>query len=197
MSATPYANGGIDPKPLVMPDIRSAKYAIDIKGKPGVGARTSSVTQLGFLLRDLYKENPTNFRLFCPDETNSNRCGAVFETQKRSWMLPLRDFDEALGHDGRVMEVLSEHCCNGWMSAHTHIHTRTPRTGVQLASRRPVFLISCSSVLVLFVAQGGLRSDGSPRYRRDLRGIRHGLRVHDHAGDQVSGKTNNASTQRE
>jgi len=128
MSATPYANGGIDPKPLVMPDIRSAKYALDIKGKPGVGARTSSVTQLGFLLRDLYKENPTNFRLFCPDETNSNRCGAVFETQKRSWMLPLRDFDEALGHDGRVMEVLSEHCCNGWMSdKHTHTQTHTRR----------------------------------------------------------------------
>lgn len=123
MSATPYANGGIDPKPLVMPDIRSAKYCLDIKGKPGFQARTSSVTQLGYLLRDLYAANPTNFRLFCPDETNSNRCGAVFETQKRSFMLPIKEFDDALASDGRVMEVLSEHCCNGWMLAHTRTHT--------------------------------------------------------------------------
>ncbi len=78
---------------------------------------------LGELLRDIYAATETEdsggiFRLFCPDETSSNRLGAVFETTDRCWQLPITDYDDGLSADGRVMEVLSEHLCEGWLEGY-------------------------------------------------------------------------------
>ncbi len=79
---------------------------------------------LGEFMRDIYRENGTpddggNFRLFCPDETSSNRLGAVFEATDRCWQLPTTEFDDGLSASGRVMEVLSEHLCQGWLEGYT------------------------------------------------------------------------------
>ena len=70
-------------------------------------------------MRDIYRRNPTAFRLFCPDETNSNRLGAVFEVSDRAFAERVTDDDVAISRDGRVMEVLSEHNCHGWLEGYT------------------------------------------------------------------------------
>ena len=72
----------------------------------------------GEMLRALYVRNPQTFRLFCPDETNSNRLGAVFDVEDRALALPLREGDDHVSHHGRVMEVLSEHNCEGWLEGY-------------------------------------------------------------------------------
>ena len=82
-------------------------------------SRAESTRKLGELLRDVYTRNPESFRLFCPDETNSNRLGAVFEVSDRAFMERVTDDDTAIGRDGRVMEVLSEHNCHGWLEGYT------------------------------------------------------------------------------
>ena len=115
MSANPHTNAGKVSVPLKMPDVR--KYAYDVKA-PGVDRKTST-TQLGELLRDLYVGNPKSFRLFCPDETNSNKLGAVFEVEKRCLVGQVLEGDEKVGTMGRVMEVLSEHLCEGWLEGYT------------------------------------------------------------------------------
>jgi xylulose-5-phosphate/fructose-6-phosphate phosphoketolase len=74
--------------------------------------------KLGDFLRDIFKLNPKNFLMFCPDETNSNRLGSVFEATKRRFMAEIVSIDEELSPDGRVMEVLSEHCCQGWLEGY-------------------------------------------------------------------------------
>ena len=81
--------------------------------------RTGSTSVLGDFLRDIYQDNPHNFRLFCPDETNSNKLGAVFEVSDRCSMAEVIAADDHVSHDGRVMEVLSEHCCHGWLEGYT------------------------------------------------------------------------------
>src|SRR4051794_158384 len=106
MSATPHANGGAGVD-LVLPDYRS--YAADVD-RPGT-VHLESTRRLGEMLRDIYVANPSTFRLFCPDETNSNRLGAVFEVSDRAFMERIDPGDTAIGPDGRVMEVLSEHRC--------------------------------------------------------------------------------------
>jgi xylulose-5-phosphate/fructose-6-phosphate phosphoketolase len=113
MGANPHANGGGLKKPLAMPDFTS--YAIPVK-EPGAEPHEST-RQLGAMLRDIYSMNAAakNFRIFCPDETNSNRLGAVFEDQNRCLVEPTFDFDDHVSADGRVMEVLSEHNCQGWL----------------------------------------------------------------------------------
>ena len=115
MSANPHANGGGLSKPLVMPDI--SQYSYEIK-QHGVDKKTST-TQMGQLMRDLYKANPHSFRLFCPDETNSNKLGAVFEVEQRCLVGQVLPNDEKISTIGRVMEVLSEHCCEGWLEGYT------------------------------------------------------------------------------
>ncbi|MET7426308.1 phosphoketolase family protein [Dactylosporangium sp. NPDC005555] len=115
MSASPHANGGLLTRDLDIPDFR--RYAVDVQ-MPGV-SRAESTRRLGEVLRDIYSGNPDNFRLFCPDETNSNRLGAVFEVSDRAFMERVTDADVALGRDGRVMEVLSEHNCHGWLEGYT------------------------------------------------------------------------------
>jgi xylulose-5-phosphate/fructose-6-phosphate phosphoketolase len=115
MGATSYANGGRRLVPLAIPD--PARYAIEVEA-PATG-RAESTRRLGELLRDLYSENAraANFRLFCPDETNSNRLGAVFEVEDRCLIDAARG-DEHVSPDGRVMEVLSEHNCQGWLEGY-------------------------------------------------------------------------------
>ena len=115
MSATPHANGGLLTRDLDLPDLRD--YAVDVP-RPGDGP-AESTRRLGEMLRDVYAANPDRFRLFCPDETNSNRLGAVFEVSDRAFAERVTDDDVALSRDGRVMEVLSEHNCHGWLEGYT------------------------------------------------------------------------------
>ncbi|MBX6332468.1 MAG: phosphoketolase family protein [Gemmatimonadaceae bacterium] len=113
---TPQANGGTLRVPLVIPEL--APYAVQVP-EPGA-ARTEGTKVLGQLLRDVFRANAPehNFRLFCPDETSSNRLQAVFEATARTWLLPTVASDEHLAPDGRVMEILSEHCCQGWLEGY-------------------------------------------------------------------------------
>ncbi|HEY7380659.1 MAG TPA: phosphoketolase family protein [Gaiella sp.] len=114
MSANPNANGGSVLRDLVLPDFRD--YAVEV---PSPGTSSSEATRaLGAFLRDVIERNPTTFRLFGPDETASNRLGAVFERTTRAWMAETLPTDEDLGRDGRVMEVLSEHLCQGWLEGY-------------------------------------------------------------------------------
>jgi xylulose-5-phosphate/fructose-6-phosphate phosphoketolase len=114
MSASPHANGGRITKDLDLPDYRD--YAIDVK-RPAE-QHAESTRKLGEMMRDIYSRNPDRFRLFCPDETNSNRLGAVFEVSDRGFMESVTDDDVSIGRDGRVMEVLSEHNCHGWLEGY-------------------------------------------------------------------------------
>jgi xylulose-5-phosphate/fructose-6-phosphate phosphoketolase len=114
MSANPHANGGALLRELVLPDFR--EYAVEVAA-PATG--TSEATRvLGGFLRDIVARNPQTFRLFGPDETASNRLGDVFSVTDRTWLGELEDGDEGLAPDGRVMEVLSEHLCQGWLEGY-------------------------------------------------------------------------------
>ena len=115
MSGTPHANGGLLSRPLELPDFRDLAVPVQQRGRD----RLESTTKLGELMREAYRLNPTTFRLFCPDETNSNRLGAVFSVSDRAWMESVTDDDSHLSRDGRVMEVLSEHNCHGWLEGYT------------------------------------------------------------------------------
>ena len=115
MSATPFANGGQGVAPLRIHD--AAEYALDLERPATV--RFENTRVLGSMMKHIYEENPTSFRLFCPDETNSNRLGAVFEASERSFMERIIPDDVAIGPKGRVMEVLSEHNCHGWLEGYT------------------------------------------------------------------------------
>ena len=115
MGSTPYANGGRTLVPLDLPDF--TRYGIDVKMS---GATTAESTRrLGEMLRDTFVNNAAtrNFRIFCPDETNSNRLGAVFEVEARC-LVDARPDDDHVSPEGRVMEVLSEHNCQGWLEAY-------------------------------------------------------------------------------
>jgi xylulose-5-phosphate/fructose-6-phosphate phosphoketolase len=115
MSATPHANGGLLTEDLQLPDFRD--YAVDVPRPATV--RLESTRKLGELLRDVYLANPDRFRLFCPDETNSNRLGAVFEASDRGFAERVTPGDVSISRSGRVMEVLSEHNCHGWLEGYT------------------------------------------------------------------------------
>jgi xylulose-5-phosphate/fructose-6-phosphate phosphoketolase len=114
MSANPAANGGILLHDLVLPDFRA--YAVQVE-QPG-RTSTEPTRALGRFLRDVIVRNPRNFRLFGPDETASNRLGDVFEVTARAWDAGREPTDEQLAPDGRVMEVLSEHLCQGWLEGY-------------------------------------------------------------------------------
>ncbi|GGO21495.1 putative phosphoketolase [Microbispora rosea subsp. aerata] len=114
MSASPHANGGELLRPLVLPDFRD--YAVEVKAPAAAFSEPTRV--LGAFLRDVIAANPANFRLFGPDETASNRLSAVFETTDKEWEAALLPTDEHLGPRGRVMEVLSEHQCQGWLEGY-------------------------------------------------------------------------------
>jgi xylulose-5-phosphate/fructose-6-phosphate phosphoketolase len=114
LGASPHANGGKISRPLELPSIE--RYALKVT-TPGT-QKHESTRCLGELLRDVYRANPTSFRLFCPDETNSNRLGAVFETEKRCLVERVTAEDDHVSPYGRVMEVLSEHDCEGWLEGY-------------------------------------------------------------------------------
>jgi xylulose-5-phosphate/fructose-6-phosphate phosphoketolase len=116
MGANPQANGGIRLRDLRMPEFRD--YAVNL---PAPGARDAEDTRvLGTFLRDVIRLNqgPRTFRLFGPDETNSNRLNAVFEATERQWTAAIVPGDDHLAAEGSVMEVLSEHQCQGWLEGY-------------------------------------------------------------------------------
>ena len=114
MSASPHANGGLLLRDLAMPDFRG--YAVPVE-RPA--AEFSEATRvLGTFLRDIITRNPDRFRLMGPDETASNRLTAVFEGTNRAWDAITLPGDDHLAPDGRVMEVLSEHLCQGWLEGY-------------------------------------------------------------------------------
>ena len=114
MSALPQANGGVLLRDLSLPDFRD--YAFDVK-QPGADS-AESTRVLGAFLRDVIEQNPDNFRLFGPDETASNRLADVFAVTARQWNAETKETDEGLAPQGRVMEVLSEHLCQGWLEGY-------------------------------------------------------------------------------
>jgi xylulose-5-phosphate/fructose-6-phosphate phosphoketolase len=114
MSANPHTNGGAILRDLILPDFRD--YAVDV---PKPGTTFSEATRvLGAFLRDVVPRNPDNFRIFGPDETASNRLSDVFAVTSRAWDAETVPTDEDLSPDGRVVEVLSEHLCQGWLEGY-------------------------------------------------------------------------------
>ncbi|GAC1565265.1 MAG: phosphoketolase family protein [Ktedonobacteraceae bacterium] len=158
MGANPHANGGKLRVDLDIPDFTD--YAIEVKA-PATELHEST-RQLGKMLRDIFTKNAgqRNFRLFCPDETNSNRVGNVFEVENRTFMEPILSTDDHLSPNGRVMEVLSEHLCHGWLEGYlltgrhglfatyesfalvsasmTVQHTKWLEEGIKLSWRAPI-----------------------------------------------------------
>ncbi len=116
MSANPHANGGGLLQALDLPDF--TQYAIPVS-QPG-GELHESTRRLGEFLRDVFARNreQANFRLTCPDETKSNRLDAVFEVENRTLVEPILHVDDHVSPDGRVMEILSEHNCQGWLEGY-------------------------------------------------------------------------------
>jgi xylulose-5-phosphate/fructose-6-phosphate phosphoketolase len=114
MSANPNTNGGCLLRDLTLPDFRD--YAVRVPEPATTFAEATRV--LGGYLRDVVKRNPSNFRVVGPDETVSNRLGGILEATDRVWLAEREAFDDGLAPDGRVMEVLSEHLCEGWLEGY-------------------------------------------------------------------------------
>ena len=114
MGANPHANGGILLKALKLPDFK--RYALQVD-KPGT-TDGEATRVMGAFLRDILRKNANNFRVFGPDETASNRLGDCFEVTNRCFEGIIQDNDENVSHDGRVMEILSEHMCQGWLEGY-------------------------------------------------------------------------------
>ena len=116
MGANPHANGGLLLHDLHMPDFRDYGINLPVRGETGPG----DTLVLGKFIRDIIKKNSNqnNFRIFGPDETLSNKLNAVFETTSRQWEAPIIEADEFLATEGRVMEMLSEHQCEGWLEGY-------------------------------------------------------------------------------
>jgi len=140
MGANPHANGGKLLVPLDMPDFR--EYAIKVT-QPA-SERHESTRQLGAFMRDIYTRTASrrHFRLFCPDETNSNRLGDVFQVEDRCFVGKAIPIDDHVSPDGRVMEVLSEHLCQGWLEG----YLLTGRHGL-FASYEAFAMVSASMVV--------------------------------------------------
>ncbi|MCK9572633.1 MAG: phosphoketolase family protein, partial [Candidatus Omnitrophica bacterium] len=158
MSDNAHANGGLLLHDLKLPDFR--KYAVKVD-KPGV-IESEPTRVMGYLLRDVMKINnkTKNFRVFGPDETTSNRLGAILDVTNRAWMAKILPEDDRLSVDGRVMEILSEHLCQGWLEgylltgrhglfscyeAFIHIvdsmfnqHAKWLKTAIKVPWRRPI-----------------------------------------------------------
>ncbi|UCV02878.1 phosphoketolase [Dechloromonas denitrificans] len=114
MGANPHANGGLLLRDLRLPDYRD--YAIQVP-QPG-GVKAEATRAQGEFIRDVVKGNPHTFRIFSPDETASNRWGAVFEVTNRCSTAEILAIDDHVAPDGRVMEILSEHQCEGWLEGY-------------------------------------------------------------------------------
>jgi xylulose-5-phosphate/fructose-6-phosphate phosphoketolase len=114
MSAIPHANGGLLLQDLALPDFRT--YGVDVDQPAKTLSEATRV--VGEFLRDVMRDNPRSFRVMGPDETASNRLTALFEATDRTWEAMLEPDDDHLAPDGRVMEVLSEHLCQGWLEGY-------------------------------------------------------------------------------
>lgn len=117
MGANPHANGGLRRRPLRLPDFR--RFAVEVD-KPG-RIFAENTRPLGRFLRDIMRDNPTNFRVFGPDENTSNRLDAIYEVSKKLWLADYLPEDADGGHlapDGRVLEMLSEHTLEGWLEGY-------------------------------------------------------------------------------
>ena len=114
MSANPHANGGLLMQDLQLPDFTG--YAVEVTSPGAVNAEATRVQ--GQFIRDVIRHNPKNFRVFSPDETNSNRWNAVFEVTDRCSTAEIIPLDDHVAPDGRVMEMLSEHQCEGWLEGY-------------------------------------------------------------------------------
>jgi xylulose-5-phosphate/fructose-6-phosphate phosphoketolase len=114
MGANPHANGGLLLRDLEMPDF--CEYAVDVP-KPGT-SKGEATRVLGVFLRDIMRQNAERFRVVCPDETESNRLGALFEVTDRCSVAEIIPQDDHVSPTGRVMEVLSEHLCQGWLEGY-------------------------------------------------------------------------------
>ena len=116
MGANPHANGGLKLRELRMPDFRD--YALDVE-RPGQSF-AEATRVVGDFLRDVMRKNleHKNFRMFSPDEHASNRLAASFEVTERAWDAITYDYDDHLARDGRIMEILSEHTCQGWLEGY-------------------------------------------------------------------------------
>jgi len=116
MSANPHANGGVLKRPLRLPDF--TQYAVEVKRPGASDAETTRIS--GVFLRDVMRDNMEhrNFRVFGPDETASNRLQDVFTVSDRTWNEEIFPYDDHLSPDGRVMEILSEHTCQGWLEGY-------------------------------------------------------------------------------
>jgi len=114
MGANLHANGGALLRELRLPDFRDYAVAVPTPG----GSVAEATRAMGVFLRDVMRQNPDNFRVFGPDETASNRLGALFEVTDRAWMAERFADDDHLAPNGRVMEVLSEHACQGWLEGY-------------------------------------------------------------------------------
>jgi xylulose-5-phosphate/fructose-6-phosphate phosphoketolase len=116
MGANPHANGGLLRRELKLPEFRN--YAVEVQHPGGAPAEATRI--MGAYLRDVVRLNADtrNFRIMGPDETSSNRLDAVFEATERVWMEPILPYDVHLAREGRVMEVLSEHLCQGWLEGY-------------------------------------------------------------------------------
>lgn len=140
MGANPVANGGRLLTSLQIPNFR--KYAVDVPSPATI--RQESTRRLGELVRDIFTENAAthNFRLFCPDETNSNRLSSVFEVETRCFAERVIPIDDRVAKNGRVMEVLSEHLCEGWLEG----YLLTGRHGLFVTYES--FAMVCASMIV-------------------------------------------------
>jgi xylulose-5-phosphate/fructose-6-phosphate phosphoketolase len=145
MSANPHANGGLLRKELKLPDFR--KYAVEVPTRGTV--EYENTKPLGEYLRDVMKNNMTQFRVFGPDETASNRLQAIYEVSKKTWMAEMLPEDAdggELSRDGRVMEMLSEHTLLGWLEGYlltgrhgfSHLRSVCPRYRFHVQPARQV-----------------------------------------------------------
>jgi len=116
MGSNPHANGGLLLKPLQLPDYTQYGVVVETPG----AANAEATRKMGEYLRDVMSQNKqqANFRVMGPDETASNRLSALFEVTDRVWMADIYDYDDHLADDGRVMEILSEHTCQGWLEGY-------------------------------------------------------------------------------